>query len=268
MHARILIVEDNPANLDLMVYLLGAYGHIPISARDGQEGLRIAAQEKPDLILCDIHLPKMDGYEVVSKLKSDPDCCSIPTVAITALAMVGDRDRVLQAGFDGYLAKPINPETFVQQIKGFVGPSRSPVACRHKDQTPKTSPPLSKSAKILVVDNVQANLELACATLKPCGYEVVTSLRPREALEIANQDPPDLIISDICMSEGNGYDFIRDVKADARLACIPFVFITSSMCEREDRARGLGLGADEFLIRPIDPQQFLAVVQSCLTEKT
>jgi CheY-like chemotaxis protein len=96
MHARILIVEDNPANLDLMVYLLGAYGHVPISARDGKEGLRIAAREKPDLILCDIHLPKMDGYEVVSRLKSDPDCCTIPTVAITALAMVGDRDRVCE----------------------------------------------------------------------------------------------------------------------------------------------------------------------------
>jgi CheY-like chemotaxis protein len=120
MHARILVVEDNAANLDLMVYLLGAFGHVAIPARDGQEALRAAAQAKPDLILCDIHLPKMDGYEVVRRLKSDPDCCSIPTIAVTALAMVGDRDRVLQAGFDGYLAKPINPEIFVQQIKGFV----------------------------------------------------------------------------------------------------------------------------------------------------
>jgi two-component system cell cycle response regulator len=179
--------------------------------------------------------------------------------------MVGDRDRVLRAGFDGYLAKPINPEAFVQQIKGFVDSSRSPLACRNKHRTCDTSRPLPKSAKILVLDNVQANLEFACATLKPSGYDVMTSLRPREALELANQHAPDLILSDICMSEGNGYDFIRAIKANAKLARIPFVFITSSMCEAEDRARGLALGADQFLIRPIDPQQLLAVIESCLT---
>jgi CheY-like chemotaxis protein len=120
MCARILVIEDNKANLDLMVYLIGAFGHIAVSARDGEEGLRAAAQMKPDLILCDVDLPKLDGYEVVRRLKSDPDCRSIPAVAVTALAMVGDRDRVLLAGFDGYLPKPIDPEALVQQINGFV----------------------------------------------------------------------------------------------------------------------------------------------------
>lgn len=268
MHARILVVEDNLANLDLMVYLLRAFGHVAISARDGEEGLRIAAEQKPDLILCDIHLPKMDGYEVVSRLKSDAECCSIPTVAVTALAMVGDRDRVLRAGFDGYLPKPIDPETFVHQIKSFVSGSPSALACRQKDPRSKISRPSLKPAKILVVDNVQANLELACATLAASGYSVVTSLRPREALEIAKQSPPDLILSDICMSEGNGYDFIRAVKANPRLARIPFIFISSSMCEDEDRARGLAMGADQFLVRPIDPEQLLAAIESCLAEKS
>jgi CheY-like chemotaxis protein len=120
MCARILVIEDNTANLDLMVYLIGAFGHIAVSARDGEEGLRAAAEMKPDLILCDVDLPKLDGYEVVRRLKSDPDCRSIPAVAVTALAMVGDRDRVLLAGFDGYLPKPIDPEALVQQINGFV----------------------------------------------------------------------------------------------------------------------------------------------------
>jgi two-component system, cell cycle response regulator len=120
MRARILVIEDNPANLELMVYLIDAFGHIAVSARDGQEGLYAAAQVKPDLILCDIHLPKIDGYEVVRRLKNDPCCCSIPTVAVTALAMAGDCDRVLRAGFDGYLAKPIDPEAFIDQINGFV----------------------------------------------------------------------------------------------------------------------------------------------------
>ena len=118
---QVLVIEDNPANLDLMLYLLEAFGHGTVAAHDGEEGLRTAMENKPDLILCDIHLPKMDGYEVVRRLKSDASARSIPTVAVTALATVGDRDRILRAGFDGYLSKPLNPEKFVQQITIFAG---------------------------------------------------------------------------------------------------------------------------------------------------
>src|SRR5271154_4661347 len=104
MVARILVVEDNPANLALMTYLLQAFGHTVLAARDGEEGLQAARREKPDLILCDVQLPKLDGHQVAYKLKSDADLCTVPLVAITAFAMVGDRDRVLASGFDGYIA--------------------------------------------------------------------------------------------------------------------------------------------------------------------
>jgi CheY-like chemotaxis protein len=117
MYAQILVVEDNPANLDFMLYLLSAFGHVTMSARDGEEALRIAVKEKPDLILCDIHLPKLDGYEVVSRLKNNPDSCSIPIVALTALAMVGDRDRVLRAGFDGYVPNPSMPKHLLTRLR-------------------------------------------------------------------------------------------------------------------------------------------------------
>jgi CheY-like chemotaxis protein len=118
--SQILVIEDNPANLELMIYLLRAFGHTTLSALDGEEGLARAMQDRPDLIICDIHLPKMDGYEVARRLKLDPECRTIPAVAVTASAMVGDRDRVLKAGFDGYLTKPITPETFVGQIEAFL----------------------------------------------------------------------------------------------------------------------------------------------------
>jgi len=263
---KILVIEDEPEMRRNLTTVLRLEDFQPLSAENGRVGLNLARKEKPDLILCDIHLPKMDGYEVVRRLKSDPRCCSIPTVVVTALAMVGDRDRILRAGFDGYLAKPINPETFVQEINESLVSNRAPLLCRHAAQKSEVLQPFPKAAKILVVDNVPANLEFACATLKPSGYEVITSSGPREALEKAKQDPPDMIISDLCMSEGNGYDFIRAVKIDARLTRIPFVFLTSSMCEDEDRARGLALGAARFLIRPIEPQQLLSEIESCLIE--
>ncbi len=266
MPARILVIEDNAANLDLMVYLLRAFGHPVLSARDGEEGLATAGREKPDLIVCDIQLPKMDGYEVVRRLKADPACRSIPVVAVTALAMVGDRDRVLDAGFEGYLAKPITPETFVQQIEGFLSSTRSYPPSRFADPLPEAARHSIRLGKVLVVDNVQANLDLACSILEPSGYEVTAASGAREGLEKADRHPPDLILSDVCMSEGSGYDFIRAVKANTRLAGIPFVFITSSMLEEKDRERGLALGAARFLFRPIEPQELLAEIEACLRE--
>lgn len=116
--ARILVVEDNEVNLELMVYLLQAFKYAVLVARDGWEGWQIAQSELPNLILLDVHLPKLDGYELVQRLKNDPRTRSIPVVAVTALAMVGDQDKVLAAGFDGYITKPVDPETLVTQVEG------------------------------------------------------------------------------------------------------------------------------------------------------
>jgi CheY-like chemotaxis protein len=104
-----------------VVYLLQAFGHEVSAATEGTEGIEMARHEKPDLILLDIHMPKMDGYEVANRLRNDPACRVIRIVAVTALAMVGDRERLLASGFDGYISKPIEPETFSAQVQGFFG---------------------------------------------------------------------------------------------------------------------------------------------------
>ena len=116
---RILVIEDNPQNLELMTYLLQAFGYITLTAGDGAEGIETVRREMLDLIICDVHLPKVNGYEVARELKRDPMLRRIPLVAVTALAMVGDRDKVLAAGFDGYIDKPIAPELFVKQVEAF-----------------------------------------------------------------------------------------------------------------------------------------------------
>jgi CheY-like chemotaxis protein len=117
MGPRILVIEDNPYSLDLMVYVLNAFGYAPLTAGDGLEGVAVALREQPDLILCDIQLPGIDGYEVARRLKETTALRTVPLVAVTALAMVGDRDKVMAAGFDGYITKPIMPETFIAQIE-------------------------------------------------------------------------------------------------------------------------------------------------------
>ena len=120
MSARILIIEDNSANMELMSYLLQAFGHVVLSANDGLVGCRMARSETPDLILCDIHLPRLDGFGVVEELKRDLCTALVPAIAVTAQAMVGDRDKLMQAGFDGYICKPIEPEVFVAQVDTYL----------------------------------------------------------------------------------------------------------------------------------------------------
>ena len=269
--ARVLIIEDDHASLELMTYLLGASGHTVVAAEDGHQGLEAARREHPDLIVCDVQLPEMDGYEVARLLKSDPELRTIPLVAVTALAMVGDRDRVLAAGFDSYLTKPISPETFVQQMEVFLQPghptSSPPAAVGGTGPTPAARPTCGPT--ILVVDNRPVNLELARSILEPFGYQVVTAGGMTEGLARAREVPIDLILSDVCMAEGRlGYDFLQAVKADPQLRTIPFIFITSTMLTEKDRAKGLALGAARFLIRPIEPEALLAEIQACLREQT
>ncbi len=121
--ARILIIEDNPASMELMSYLLTAFGHSALCAFDGERGVALARSERPDLILCDAHLPRLDGCGVVGQLKADPQLRAIPVLVVTALAMLGDRERLLAAGFDGYIAKPIEPEQFVAGLEPFLPPA-------------------------------------------------------------------------------------------------------------------------------------------------
>ena len=118
--ARVMVVEDNPASLDLMVYLLKAFGHAPFTARDGLEGIAAARCVHPDLILCDIQLPGANGVEVCHQLKGDRALRDVPLIAVTAFPMVGDREKLLGEGFNGYVSKPINPQTFIDQITPYL----------------------------------------------------------------------------------------------------------------------------------------------------
>ena len=120
MGSRILVIEDNPTNMELMTYLLNAFGHTTITARDGEEGMEAALRHAPDLILCDLALPKLDGYGVARRLRAEPGLRTVPLIAVTASAMVGDRDKVIAVGFDGYISKPITPETFVAEVESYI----------------------------------------------------------------------------------------------------------------------------------------------------
>jgi two-component system cell cycle response regulator len=266
--ARVLIIEDNQANLELMIYLLDAFGYDTLNGHDGEEGLRIAMRDRPDLIVCDIQMPKVDGYDVARLIKADPALRDTPLVAVTAFAMVGDREKMLVAGFDGYLAKPIDPAGFVPQLETYLPPGLRSAGRRMSAETTLSPVRTGTGGRtILIVDNMQVHLDLASTILGSAGYTVIATQDSTQALALARQTWPDLIMSDVCMPVSNGYDFIAAVKADIGLQHIPFVFVTSTAMTERERAKGLALGAAKYLFRPIEPQVLLSEIEACLPSK-
>ncbi|MEM9951220.1 MAG: response regulator [Chloroflexota bacterium] len=120
MTATILYIEDNPLNMRLVRKLVKSFGYDMIEAVDGITGLEMVKSERPDLVLVDVNLPGIDGLEVASTIKASPELASIPTIALTANAMHGDRERCLAAGCDGYIAKPIARQELKNTIVRFL----------------------------------------------------------------------------------------------------------------------------------------------------
>jgi two-component system cell cycle response regulator DivK len=118
---RILVVEDNRDNLTLINDVLSSLEYEVLSAKDGEEALQSASAEKPSLILMDLSLPRMDGWTATQRLKSDPELAHIPVIALTAHAMIGDRERALAAGCDDYVSKPINIRELISKLRQLLG---------------------------------------------------------------------------------------------------------------------------------------------------
>jgi two-component system cell cycle response regulator DivK len=117
MGANILYIEDNPGNRMLVRRILEAEGHTIREAVDGPTGLEMAAQERPDLILLDINLPEIDGYDLAKRMRAMPNLDGVPILAVTANVMQGDKERTMEAGCNGFIPKPIDVDKLPQQIK-------------------------------------------------------------------------------------------------------------------------------------------------------
>lgn len=229
--ARILIIEDNPANIELMSFLLGAYGHTPLSAADGPRGVAAARSERPDLIACDVNLPGMDGFAVLAALKGEPSLSGVPILAVTALAMAGDREKVLAAGFDGYISKPIEPESFVAELEAFL--AAAPAAASAPALQPASQPTLQPTSQptsqpaaaaqsapaprpgaapaertLLLVDDDRFMLGVLNDMLAGQPYRVLSACSGEEALEVLDHEAVEVILCDQAMPGMRGTEVL------------------------------------------------------------
>ncbi len=272
MGARILLVEDTPHSLQLMTYLLEAYDHTVDAAVTGEQGIELARTSRPDLVVVDVQLPGIDGYETLKALRAMPDLDGVPVVAVTAFAMVGDGERALEAGFDRYLTKPIDPETFTgeidarlpAQLRGSL--ARSPGA--DPTPTPEPASPVpgkEYAADILILDDSAINQTLLRSMLEPHGYRVRTAFTVDEALASAEDSPPDLVLSDVHVGRRSGTELLSQLRSVPMLTMVPFAFITATTDWQDPL---LGDGSIRIIRRPIDPTALLDEVRALLNNRT
>ncbi len=265
MAASILVIEDHPANLELMSYLLTSFGYTVRTAEDGQIGLDAARTEKPDLIICDIQIPVLDGMTVARELKRSPRLSDVPLLAVTAYAMVGDRDRLLAAGFDGYISKPIAPESFVSQVEAYLPAQLLGRRAQVDTSAPETLAgehvPPPHRATVLIVDDTEHNRHLWRSMLEPFGICTLAAATTAEALLLIRADKPDLLISDVDIGEESGYDLLQQIKSDPDLLDVPVALISAT----NERRSSLSVeGIVRFLRWDSEPEMLVAQVEECL----
>jgi len=268
MAQRILVIEDNPPNLELMLYLLEAFGLEAEGSMTGLDGIAKAQSKLFGLFLCDIHLPDLDGVEVARRLRELFP--TVPIVAVTALAMIGDQERLLASGFDGYISKPLDPKTFVSTVQAYI-----PASGAQPRTSQLSSSPLSvehvpakesdRGETVLVVDDREESRYLILSVLKANGFKVIEAGSVADGMRLAIEKQPAAIICDVNMPDEDGEAFLGRKRDHPGVSDIPVIMVTSSdNPSPTTRERFRKLGAKAILTRPLDSRYMVEAVGSAI----
>ena len=276
MSARILIVDDIPVNIKLLAAKLARDYYVISSAENGREALEKVDAEKPDIILLDVMMPEMDGFETCRRLKANPATAYIPVVMITALSDVADRVRGLAAGADDFLGKPINDLALMARIRSLLRMkilmdewrSREATALQlSPTQTEAATDPLNvRNCRILVVDDDEADEAFIRNALQPLSAHIAGAKSISEAESILANDPFDLVFSKLDLKNEDGLTICPCLRSNPTTRHIPILMLANAD-DVERVAKGLDLGANDYLIRPFDVHELFARTRTQLRHK-
>ncbi|TDK36951.1 PleD family two-component system response regulator [Rhizobium deserti] len=265
MTARILVVDDIPANLKLLeVRLLAEYFDV-LTADDGYKALSICDSTHVDVILLDIMMPGMDGFEVCERLKSNPKTSHIPVVMVTALDQPSDRVRGLKAGADDFLTKPVNDLQLISRVKSLVRLKTLSDELRIRADTAqnlaledilKGMDGREEAGHVLLVDSRASSQERIVRALKPVA-NVTAMSDPQAALFEAAENPFDLVIVNANLDNYDPLRLCSQLRSLERTRFLPLLLITELGAD-EIIVRALDLGVNDYIVRPIDPNELVA----------
>ena len=275
MPGRVLVVDDIPANVKLLEARLGAEYFDVITALSGEEAIAKCLATLPDLVLLDVMMPGMDGFEVCRRLKADPRTLHIPVVMVTALDQISDRIKGLEAGADDFLTKPVNDTALVTRVKSLVRLKgltdelrlRSAVG-RDLGLDDGLDPRLFTEVprgEVLLVDDRRSSFERLQQTLAGKHGLTVETDAQQALFRVAESDF-DLVIVNLALSSFDALRLVSQVRSLERTRMLPILLLV----EQEDRTRllrGLELGINDYLVRPIDRQELLARIATQIRRK-
>ena len=275
MSARVLVVDDVPANVKLLEARLSAEYFDVTSAHSGLEALRICERAECDIVLLDVMMPDMDGFEVCRQLKANPVTQHIPVVMVTALDQPSDRVRGLDAGADDFLTKPVVDVALIARVRSLARLKLVTDELRMRAVTSKEIGLLNadneavietgRNGKVLVVDDREASYERVVATLST-EHKVEIESDPNEGLFRAAEGNYDLIIVSLGLRDFDGLRLCSQIRSLERTRNVPIL----AMAEADNHARllrGLEIGVNDYLVRPIDRNELLARARTQIKRK-
>jgi two-component system cell cycle response regulator len=276
MSARILIVDDTPLNVKLLAAKLALDYYVISTAENGVQALAKVAQEKPDLILLDVMMPEMDGFETCRRLKANPDTAHIPVVIITALSDVADRVCGLAAGADDFLGKPINDLALMARIRSLLRMKILMDEWRLREATaqqlsPTTATPTIdpmdvRDSRILIVDDGELDAEFIREALAPISAHIALVTSVADAEVALAENAFDLVFSNLDLKSEDGLTICPRLRTNPATRHLPILLLANS----DDIARvakGLDLGANDYLLRPLDTHELFARTRTQLRHK-
>ena len=272
--ARILIAEDFPDIRNILGLLLTTSGHEIIEASDGREAVEKAVSEQPDLILMDMSMPVLSGWDATRKVKADPKTAHIPVIALTAHALKGDKERAWQAGCDGFITKPIDNELLEHTIEQILSHGQdsdeqtgmAPEEIAVQETTRRSTDKLLNihNQHILIIDEDHDTADYISGELRSRGYRTSVAERREQAFSLMETDPVDLVVCEIELPDASGYEITEQIKANSQMPFTPVILVTEGEIDWE---RALVAGADDFLAKPINPSKLLVRVRSLVRLK-
>ena len=276
MSARVLVVDDIAPNVKLLEAKLTSEYYDVVTAMSGQEALDKAKETRPDLILLDVMMPGMDGFEVCSRLKEDPELSHIPVVMVTALTDSEDRVKGLDSGADDFLSKPVNDIALMARVRSLVRLKMAMDEWRTRENTATQLGVVNEgtslmdqnvsNAHILVVEDMEFEIEKIKATIESQGNSLTLKSTGLEALQAAKEEDFELIVISLNLQDEDGLRLCSHLRSNERTRGVPILMIGSDD-DMPRIAHGLEIGAHDYILRPIDRNELMARVRTQVRRK-
>lgn len=276
MSARVLVVDDILPNVKLLEAKLTSEYYDVLTATSGEEALVKVAQDSPDIILLDVMMPGMDGFEVCRRIKSDPNTAHIPVVMVTALTDSSDKVRGLQAGADDFLSKPVNDVALMARVRSLVRLKMTVDEWRVREHTASQlgvtdekatlmNEPV-EGANVLLVEDQDFEIDKIITTFKQDNDTVVSVKSGMQAMEMVSQQHFDLLIISLNLRTEDGLRLCSHLRSNERTRATPILMLATED-DMSRVAHGLEIGAHDYILRPIDRNEILARARSQIRRK-